>query len=175
MLQWTLGCIYLFELEFWFVSGKCPELSWLLFLYLTYFGVTFLKNSQAFVNGPNNFLMILYSLLLWWFLTSMKGKSAKSLKPHFSAKGSKEECCSQWNQPSQNLLNCFSMEDLKAKNSRSIHPNGSSHFLSAHGCFPLRTRRVPRQFAPAASPLPPACLCRLVSLPEAMSLLPGCR
>ena len=47
-----------------------------------------------------------------------------------------EECCSQWNQLSQNFLDCFSMQDLKAKNSKSIYPNGSTHFLSAHAVFP---------------------------------------
>ena len=47
MLQWTLGCIYLFELEFWFVSGKCSEVKLLAVLFLTFCGTSIL----CFNNG----------------------------------------------------------------------------------------------------------------------------
>ena len=53
-----------------------------------------------------------------------------------------EEDYSPWNRLSQNFLNCFSMEDLKAKNSTPIQPSGRTHFLCAPGCIPLRPSRV---------------------------------
>ena len=43
------------------------------------------------------------------------------------------------------------MEDLAARNSKSIHPSGSIHFLSAHDSIPLRTRRATQQLSPPAS------------------------
>lgn len=128
-------------------------------------------------------LLSMNKATFWWFcsLTCLGNFSfyerenlAQSLKPSFSADSSMEESCSQQDQLPQDFLNCFSIEDLKAKNSKSIHPKGNTHLLSAHGCVPLRTRRVPWHLSPAIS-LPPAHPRRVVSLPEAMSLLSRCR